>query len=87
MRKKEMRDALIEYIAEMHKFINVPYDEDACKKEDWFMRHTWTSEEEDKFKEWLITEIRKDFEFSKKISENEANFFLLNYGWKTNNGI
>jgi len=71
------------YFSKMHQAIGVPFSWDECQKEDWFLKHTWTREQELDFKVWLVGEMRKDFKISRKRAINEADWFILDFGWKT----
>lgn len=51
-------------------------------KNDWYLLRTWTAAQEKEFKEWFVKEVRKQFGFSKKIAEKEANWFVFDVGWK-----
>jgi hypothetical protein len=68
-------------------------DEDidkTVKKANWFQKYTWTERQEEKYREWFIDFIKKDWKgiverkpTSKKHKEKIADEFLLNYGLKT----
>lgn len=60
--------------------------------EDWYNKYHWTEEEQLAFKEWLVTElatnkdIRRNFKLyskNRKVLANDANWFMLQYGWTT----
>ena len=80
-------------LTKMCDIINIPIPN--FEEPDWFLKHTWTEEEQEIFKEWLIQELKNNrglrFEISryphltsKSIIERLANDFIFNYGWKTN---
>ena len=64
------------------------------KASNWFWEHTWTAEQEQEFRAWLINYLkttpaarRELMRFpslqGKRDLERFADLFLLNYGWKT----
>jgi len=77
----------------MCMMVDVKYDREMMKKDDWYMKHQWDMETENKFKDWLINYIHKIPQaqqelysrryMKKKDCELAANMFILNYGWKT----
>lgn len=50
------------------------------KGAQWYKTRTWTTEEENDFRKWLVAEIKKNGVSNKK-ADAEASFFLLMYGW------
>lgn len=56
---------------------------EVCSQHDWFMKETWTPEEEKSFKDWLVVTLRTKLKMTKKLAEREAGMFLLNWGWAT----
>jgi len=51
--------------------------------DNWYQKKSWSAEDEEDFKTWMITTIRRDLKATLKAAEAEAATFLLNYGWKT----
>jgi hypothetical protein len=77
---EKLRD---KYLAEMHRIVGAKFDIEECKKEDWFRKHKWTREQELDFKAWLVGELIKDLKITRKRAIREAEMFLLNWGWRT----
>lgn len=60
---------------------------------EWFMKNTWTDDEESEFKEWMIDYLYKNKKAQKEIMdrsnatkkriEGTVGYFLLNFGWKS----
>lgn len=81
-------------LTEMCKRVNVKFEDVDFKEKEWFMKHSWTEEEQDDFKKWLVDywysnkEARKEMLSSggirrtKKKLKDIAAWFLLDYGWK-----
>lgn len=56
-------------------------------KKDWFLRHTWTSKEQNDFRDWVAKRVKKSFPYlSSKHARQEADWFIFNYGWKVDDG-
>jgi hypothetical protein len=79
-------------LEKMFDSVGVIFTEDFCKTPNWFMKYSWTREQEDTFRKWLIEYLYQDIEArkelmsyaykNKKSCERAANEFLFNYGWK-----
>lgn len=62
------------------------------RKPSWFHQYSWTEEEEEDFKQWLIRYLREHeearydllriFSSDKRFLQKVANEFAMNYGWK-----
>lgn len=69
------------------KVVGVDWDEfvedNDTKNSDWYRQHTWTTKQEQKFKDWLIKYLMKTEHMSKKFAERESSMWLLAYGWMT----
>ena len=50
----------------------------------WFSKYFWTEEKQDEFREFAISETRKQLRWNKRKSTDEINFWILNYGLSTN---
>jgi len=72
------------YLREMFRRIGLEYSPDIVKRDKWYLEHSWTVDEEEEYRQWLVNELRMDFRYySKRIAEYEAAFFIMNYGWTT----
>jgi len=49
----------------------------------WFDYYTWSSEEQDQFREWAVDFLRKKHKIPKYRAEYQISFFILSYGLKT----
>jgi len=63
-------------------------------KEDWYLQHNWSIEDELDFKDWLISYLKENKDIRLELNiinirkdnlEKFANFFIFNYGWRLNN--
>ncbi len=76
----------------MCEFVDVNYNDIDFQKDGWYLEHTWTRKDELEFKNWLMNYL-EDSKIRKTIMkyplkqniEKFADFFILNYGWKTTN--
>ena len=62
------------------------------EEDNWYLKHTWTMEEQDDFINWLANylyenkEAREMFVNLRKVKRDcnkASNKFVLNYGWRT----
>jgi len=62
---------------EMFLRVGEVYPNEELQKDDkWYMRKSWTLEEENSFRQWMVRFLRKGLSWSKKISEQETAFFI-----------
>jgi hypothetical protein len=81
---QELTDKKLEYILkEMFTRVGSTYSEEFCTQPDWFLKYTWTREEQHDFTDWLITYLRKSCRWSKVLATKEASWLVLYLGWKT----
>ena len=71
--------------------------EDVNWKDNYFLKHSWTEEQEEDFRQWLIEELRSKYMMfaltgyssqvfkSKKMRTKVANEFVNWYGWTLQN--
>lgn len=88
-----MKKHVKKILKEMCKRVNANFDKFNFKTKDWFMKHEWSEEECDKFKEWLIIYLNENKEARTEIMniplknkiriEKTAGMFILNYAWRT----
>lgn len=72
--------------------IGVDFSEVDASKEDWFMLHEWTTEQENEFIEWLTNHLMESkaartaimqFPIKRKKKCNQTAIdWVFNYGWK-----
>lgn len=73
-----------ECMAEMFKRVGEKYpNKELTDQAEWYLKRTWTEEEEKDFKVWMINHLKRTLRFNKKSAEWETGMFMLNYGWKT----
>jgi len=86
--KEPMRTILFK----MCKVVGANYYKINFSAERWFMKHTWTKEQEKDFQIWMADRIyklpdwRKSFQLTKKRKKEAmkvAEDFTWNHGWKT----
>ncbi len=59
------------------------FDPKFAEQENWYQLKTWTSEQEDNFKNWFVKEYKKDLKCTRFMAEREHSWFNLKWGWKT----
>jgi hypothetical protein len=65
------------------------------EESEWYLKHTWTKEEQEDFRNWLSdflynnSKARKVFSIpkSKKYCNKASGMFILSYGWRTKENI
>jgi hypothetical protein len=60
----------------------ITYDDIKDRKDDWYSQWTMTTEQNDEWKKWGITEIKKQFRYNTKIAEREMGMISLMWGLK-----
>lgn len=53
------------------------------KYRNWFELRTWTEEEENDFRTWMKTYLKKKCRWNNRTIQREIEMFLLMWGWKT----
>ena len=85
-----MEEVLKEILQEMCKRVNANYDEINFQEDNWYHKYSWTLEEENEFKKWLINYFNNNksafkvmckFPSITKI-EKLVDEFIFQYGWK-----
>ena len=76
----------------MCESVGVDFDTFDFDQENWYWQHTWTTDEENRFKQWLVHEIYNNTKLRKatmhfpirnfKNIEMAVEMFMLNYGWR-----
>lgn len=83
-RSQKIEDVMHLCFKEMFLRVGEIYpNEELQKDKKWYMRHSWTVEQENNFRKWMIRFLMKGMRWSKKVSEKETSFFIFNYGWTT----
>ena len=73
-----------ECLAEMFRRVGEEFPNKELTDQDaWYAKRAWTCAEEDDFREWMETKLKKEAKFTAKQATFETSMFLLNWGWKT----
>ncbi len=72
-------------MAKMFSTVGKVYTPEETGKPDWYLTSSWTADQEQVFKEYLVREIMRDFGMSRRHAVKEAGWFLLLYGWQAEN--
>ena len=56
-------------------------NKDLTDKTDWYMLRSWTMEDEENFRQWMVSYLRNKLRLSKKRAEREAAYFDMNFSW------
>jgi hypothetical protein len=75
-----------EFIDYQLKSFNLTY-EDVKEDPQWYMKYSTTQEKETEFKKYIVERCRKVLRLSKKAAENEASWFILQWGLTTNPSV
>ena len=74
---------LDEILTRQFEMVGAEYKPSIVKKEDWFLDYTWTSEQENEFKDWLCVYLKKRLKFYKEYCTRQAGWFILHCGFRT----
>lgn len=69
-------------VRRQHTIIRVPFDEDVCRADGWYLRHTWTPAQKHRYREWFVRNLMKTLKYTKKEAERQFSWWDLSYGWK-----
>jgi hypothetical protein len=61
---------------------DVTYDDIKDRKDDWYTQWTMTTAQNDEWKEWGVSEIRKRFKYNKEWAIKEMAMISLMWGLK-----
>jgi len=87
MKRQEKQQKLFrEFIDYQLKPFNMSYD-DVKGDPQWYMRYSTTEDKEIEFKKYIVERCRKVLSLSKKAAEDEAGWFILQWGLTTNPAI
>jgi len=82
---------LEEVLKEMCSRVGADFDKINFKEDGWFMKYSWTEDEEADFKKWLANYLKdrkammslyQSSTTNKYFREKAADAFIFNYGWK-----
>lgn len=91
----DLNTAIMWILLKMCVAVNAPFYKINPKKEGWFLKYSWTSQQQEDFIKWLANEfytnkrLRQFFFMYPKLSHTKkaclegARSFVFNYGWKT----
>jgi hypothetical protein len=77
------RDETEFILKEMCKIVDAPYSEEFFGTPSWYLEYTWTPEEAALFTKWLAALLKRRHKgVGVKKARREAEWFVLNCGWK-----
>jgi len=81
MRDVKLQEFILEALKAMFLVVGAEYTSDCVQQEGWFRNYSWTQEAQDNFRKWMEGELKNRFRMTKRSAENEASWFLFDYGW------
>ena len=71
-------------LKEMFKRVGLEYpNKELTSQDDWYHKHTWTTEQDNDFRAWLTKAVKNDNKFySARQIESQVELFLLQWGWR-----
>ena len=63
---------------------DVTYEDIKDRKDDWYTQWTMSTAQNDEWKDWGVSEIKKRFRYNKKWAEKEMGWINLMWGLKFN---
>jgi len=84
MRTKVNDKELDQILSKMFKVVGASFKsiKESCKGKNWFMKYTWTNEQEELFEKWLKEFLMKKLQMPAKVAREYAKWFTFDYGWK-----
>ena len=85
-RQQKEEDMMDLCMKEMFLRVGLVYpNPEFTSQKDWYSLKTWTEQQENDFKEWMVkfiwTKMRSSY-WTKKDVDLKVGMFLLNYGWR-----
>ena len=82
--KQKQEQFVVDVINKMFEIAGyqVTYDDVKDRKDDWYAQWTMTMEQSEEWKQWGITEIKKQFKYSTVMAEREMGMVSLMWGLK-----
>ena len=80
--KKVTEQHLEDILTKMFEVVGETYSPAAVEGPEWYLKYSWTNEQQQEFCKWLTEYIYKEWKFSKATSAKEAKAFIFNYGWR-----
>lgn len=90
--KKEFGKHLTVVLKKMCLWVKVEFDDIDFAEDRWFMKHEWSEEEQDAFKEWFTDYLYKNAEARRELTDisyrnkrqlrKAAEMFCFQFGWK-----
>ena len=85
-RKRLTTDQVITaLLREMFRRVGEDYDvwvDTICKEDnEWYMRKSWTEEQEAEFRKWVVAFLREQLRLPKYRAEREMQWFCLQWAW------
>jgi hypothetical protein len=68
-------------LTKMFKIVGATYIKEFITQEDWYLKYSWDTKQENEFKEYFIKEYQKFFKSNKKTAVKEFEWFNLDCGW------
>ena len=88
-----MNETLQIILKKMFEIIGEEYSFEKTQSDSWFLDYSWTAEQENQFRDWLVNYLYENKEArqslmrwprkNKKTCKRATNEFILWYGWKT----
>jgi hypothetical protein len=85
-REEKQQKLFKEFINYQLKPFNLKY-EDVKGDPQWYMKYSTTEEKELEFKDYIVERCRTVLRLDKKAAENEASWFILQWGLTTNPSV
>lgn len=64
---------------------SITFNDIKDRKDEWYTEWTMTVEQNDEWKEWGISELKKRFKYNKLLAEREMSMISLMWGLKFSN--
>lgn len=83
MKRLDLEGALY-IVKEMFNFIGQEFNRDDVEHDpEWYMKHSWSEDQQLEFTKWLIEHLCTKYRQPKKRAEEGAKWFIFCYGFVT----
>ncbi len=68
-------------LTKMFEMVDDVYSPSLNLVDDWYKNNTWSEEQQNEFRVWLIGYYRKEYKVTLREAKRNADMFIFNYGW------
>jgi hypothetical protein len=80
---KRLTPAQSDYVLKkMFNVVGEKFTRTYCRQPQWFLKHSWTPEQEGEYINWLEDYLVKKLKIPKYMAHDSALWHIVEYGWR-----